>query len=56
SIPRELRLRTPNEISDGLRDRAYQSDPSASTTDLKIYPNYKNITYVAPRRVRAKGK
>ncbi|PON61590.1 hypothetical protein PanWU01x14_145060, partial [Parasponia andersonii] len=46
--------RTPNEISGGLRDggfrnRSYRPDLSASTTDLKISPDYKNATYVASR-------
>ncbi|PON43535.1 hypothetical protein PanWU01x14_273080, partial [Parasponia andersonii] len=49
-----LRSRTPNEISCEFQDRAYRPDPFASTTDLKISPNYKNTKYVAPQSFRTR--
>ncbi|PON49267.1 hypothetical protein PanWU01x14_231420 [Parasponia andersonii] len=56
SIPWGLCPCTPNEFSGGLRDLAYRPDPSASTTSIKISPNYKNVIYVTPRSFRAKGE
>ncbi|PON58100.1 hypothetical protein PanWU01x14_168700, partial [Parasponia andersonii] len=35
--------------------KAYRPDPSASTIDLKISPNYKNATYAAQRSFRARA-